>query len=224
MPAPTSSDALPEPTPTGYALLGLLSFGPELSGYELKQWADASLRFFWSAPAMSQVYRELERLTASGHVHQRTVVRDGTRSTKIYGLSPAGEQAVRSWLAAPPEPPILKHPVALRIFFAHLLDPEDLRQAIHAHRDWCDRMLADLAQVRDELGDDPMWRNAARVAEWGLDYYRGERTAVERAGLAAIEEPAELSPNPKPGAGPGTGAGMTLRPEEVEAMVHRIGR
>lgn len=180
------------PTPTGYALLGLLSFGHELSGYELKQWADDSLRFFWSAPAMSQVYRELERLAISGYVRQRTVVRDGTRGTKVYRLSRSGEAAVRAWLAEMPEPPMLKHPVALRVFFAHLVDPDHLQRALEAHRDWCDEMLADLAKVRDELGDDPMWRNAARVAEWGLSYYAGDRAAVEQVGRAAIEEPAEV--------------------------------
>jgi DNA-binding PadR family transcriptional regulator len=184
------------PTPTGYALLGLLSFGQELSGYELKRWGDASLRFFWSSPAMSQVYRELERLVSSGYVTQRHVVRDGTRETRVYRLSEAGEQAVRQWLAEVPEPPVLKHPMALRIFLGHLLEPEDLRKAIEAHRDWCDQMLADLSQVRDHLGDDPMWRNAARVAEWGLDYYRGDRSAVERVGRAALEAPPDLTSGP----------------------------
>jgi DNA-binding PadR family transcriptional regulator len=198
MPGAPPPPPLPAPTPTGYALLGLLSFGRELSGYELKQWADGSLRFFWSAPAMSQVYRELERLAASGYVSQRTVVREGTREAKVYRLSRRGEQAIRQWLAHVPEPPTLKHPVALRIFFGHLLEPEDLRKAIEAHRDWCDQVLADLTEVRDDLGDDPMWRNAARVAEWGLDYYRGERTAVEQAGRAALEEPPEVTPTPPP--------------------------
>jgi DNA-binding PadR family transcriptional regulator len=191
---PSKSARDQEPTPTGYTLLGLLSFGEELSGYELKQWADDSLRFFWSAPAMSQVYRELERLAESGYVHQRTAVRDGTRLTKVYRLSQTGEQAVRRWLAEPPEPPVLKHPVALRIFFGHLLDPDDLRKAVEIHRDWCDQMLIDLSAVRSDLGDDPAWRNAARVAEWGLDYYRGERRAVDQVGRAALEEPPEIAP------------------------------
>ncbi len=31
---------------TTYAVLGLLSLGEELSGYELRQWALRSLRFF----------------------------------------------------------------------------------------------------------------------------------------------------------------------------------
>lgn len=178
------------PTPTGYALLGLLSFGQELSGYELKRWADGSLRFFWSAPAMSQVYRELERLAVARFVAPRSVVREGSRPTKVYRLTPAGERVLRAWLATPPEPPILKHPVALRVFLGHLLDPTDLRAALRAHRDWCEQMLLDLAAVRDGLGDDPGWRNAAVVAEWGLGYYRGELAATDRVEAETIDEPA----------------------------------
>lgn len=177
-----AADPAPDaPTQTGYTLLGLLSFGRELSGYELKQMAE-NLRFFWSAPAMSQVYREVERLAAAGLVAQRSVVRDGTRSTKVYRLTAEGDAAVRAWLASPPEPPVLRHPVALRVFFGHLLAPDDLRAAIEAHRAWCDRMLAELGAVRSGLGDDERFRYAALVAEWGLGYFRGERAAA--AGVA----------------------------------------
>jgi hypothetical protein len=31
---------------TGYAILGLLTFGDELTGYEVKQRADRTLRFY----------------------------------------------------------------------------------------------------------------------------------------------------------------------------------
>ena len=48
---------------TGYAILGLLTFGDELTGYEIKQRADMTLRFYWVSPAMSQIYTELRRLT-----------------------------------------------------------------------------------------------------------------------------------------------------------------
>lgn len=176
------------PTPTGYALLGLLSFGQELSGYELKQWADDSLRFFWTAPAMSQVYREIERLAERGLVDQRSVVREGSRPTKVYQLTPAGADAVREWLSEPPEPPSLKHPIALRVFFGHLLAPEDLRKALVAHRDWCEKVLADLEEVRESLTGDPVWRNAALVADWGLDYYSGDLAAVEGVGRAMLDD------------------------------------
>ena len=33
--------------PSSYAVLGLLSFGRALSGYDLKQWADHSLHYFF---------------------------------------------------------------------------------------------------------------------------------------------------------------------------------
>lgn len=201
-----------EPTATGYTLLGLLSFGRELSGYELKQWAD-NLRFFWSAPAMSQVYRELERLTAGGLVDQRLVVREGTRSTKVYGLSDRGRAAVRAWLASPPSPPVLRHPVALRVFFGHLLGAEELRAAVVAHRAWCDRMLADLAAVRESLGEDELWRNAALVADWGLDYYQGEIAAAEGIEANVVAGGAVSAPAPPPGEGGSEGA--TGPPDEA---------
>jgi DNA-binding PadR family transcriptional regulator len=183
-----------EPTATGFALLGLLSFGEELSGYELKRWADGSLRFFWSAPAMSQVYRELERLAEGGYVERRDVVRDGTRSTKVYRLAPDGERAVRDWLAAPPEPPSLKHPIALRVFFGHLLDHDALRRAIETHRNWCEEALRDLSTVRDGLGDDPTFRNAAVVAEWGLEYFRGDIEAVTHVEQAILDSRSSAPP------------------------------
>lgn len=176
--APTARAASAAISSTGYTLLGLLSFGQELSGYELKRWAE-NLRFFWSAPAMSQVYRELERLTADGLVVPRDVVREGTRSTRVYSLTAAGRRALHTWLTTPPEAPVLRHPVALRVFFGHLLTPDELRTALEAHRAWCDTMLADLASVRERLSDEPLWRNVAMVAEWGLGYYRGERDAVD---------------------------------------------
>jgi DNA-binding PadR family transcriptional regulator len=202
--APAPDPAPDAPTQTGYTLLGLLSFGRELSGYELKQMAE-NLRFFWSAPAMSQVYREVERLAVAGLVAQRSVVRDGTRSTKVYRLTPEGDAAVRAWLAAPPEPPVLRHPVALRVFFGHLLAPEDLRAAIEAHRAWCDRMLAELGAVRSGLEDDQRFRYAALVAEWGLGYFRGERAAAAGVAKAMGECPDDAG---APGGGPSETPGL----------------
>ena len=201
MAAASDPAAAPGPdatSPTGYTLLGLLSFGRELSGYELKQMAE-NLRFFWPAPAMSQVYREVERLAAAGLVAQRSVVRDGTRSTKVYRLTAAGDAAVRAWLAAPPEPPVLRHPVALRVFFGHLLDADELQAAIQAHRAWCDRMLAELGAVRSGLGDDQRFRYAALVAEWGLAYFRGERAAATGVARAMADCPGAADGEDPPG-------------------------
>src|SRR4051794_8612694 len=113
-------------TPTGYAVLGLLSFGQELTGYELKQWADGSLRFFYTAPAMSQIYSELDRLRLAGLVRDRAVP-DGNRVIRTYRITPEGEAVLRAWAEdTEPEPPVLKHHVALRLFLGHLIAPARL--------------------------------------------------------------------------------------------------
>lgn len=165
-------------TPTGYALLGLLSFGRQLSGYELKQWADASLRFFYASPPMSQVYAELDRLRAAGLV---TVKTSGARSTKRYRLSAAGRRVLVRWLRdEPPEPPTLKHHLALRVFFGHLVEPEVLIAQLEAHRRWCDELLVELAAVKETLVEDPAWVYPALVADWGETYFTAERTAADR--------------------------------------------
>ena len=95
---------------TAWAVLGLLSFGRELSGYEVRKWADASLRFFYGSPAMSQVYRELRRLEARGYATSRPAPRDEPRRKRLYRITPAGKAALRAWLRdTPVEAPAVRH-------------------------------------------------------------------------------------------------------------------
>lgn len=165
-------------TPTGYTLLGLLSFGRELSGYELKQFADNSLRFFYSSPPMSQVYAEVQRLADAGLVTVREV---GPRDTKRYRLSDAGRQQLVEWLEqVPVETPTLKHHVVLRVFLGHLVDPKVLVAQLEAHRQWCDQVVTELTAIQEELGDDANWYYACLAASWGESYYGGERAVAER--------------------------------------------
>src|SRR5690348_12531616 len=102
---------------TGYALLGLLTFGDELTGYELKQRADRTLRFYWVSPAMSQVYTELGRL----HEHGLVEPVDPQARTTRYRITEAGRSALSAWMDTTPAGfPTLKHPVALRLLIGHV--------------------------------------------------------------------------------------------------------
>jgi len=168
-------------TPTGYAVLGLLSFGRELTGYELKQWADGSLRFFYTAPAMSQIYSELDRLRAAGLVRDRAVP-DGNRTIRTYRITPDGEEALRAWAeVTEPEPTVLKHHVALRLFLGHLIGPERLLEQTARHRDWVEVQLRELEQVDAALAASApeVWRYARLVAAWGRHYYGAELAALD---------------------------------------------
>ncbi|MET0999189.1 MAG: helix-turn-helix transcriptional regulator [Marmoricola sp.] len=164
---------------TSYALLGLLTFGEPLTGYELKQRADRTLRYYWVSPAMSQVYSELERLHEHGLVR-----RHGEDRATSYSLTRAGSEALTRWMRDTPVGfPVLKHPVALRLLLGALVDPESVTAMLRDHLVALEHERADLEKVRVSLqGADTTgqpFRYPALVADWGLSYFDHERTIIE---------------------------------------------
>lgn len=164
---------------TSYALLGLLTFGDELTGYELKQRADNTLRFYWSSPAMSQVYSELGRLAEHGLVEAVSADEGGGRPTTRYRITRQGREELRGWMEDEPAGfPVLKHPVALRLLIGHLLDPAGAAQLLRDYLDDLERQRKDLDDVRESLrgrdGPGEPFRYPALVADWGLAYYDSE--------------------------------------------------
>ncbi|MFC7744609.1 PadR family transcriptional regulator [Nocardiopsis composta] len=71
-----------------WAILGLLSSGTELTGYQLRQWAENVLGFFHSVPAMSQIYTELRRLERHGYVLGSEEEAPGGRARRSYRITP----------------------------------------------------------------------------------------------------------------------------------------
>jgi len=175
---------------TSYAILGLLTFGQELSGYELKQWADSTLRFYWTAPAMSQIYTELNRLAQRRLVLSREVGGGPSRTTTRYRVSAKGARELRRWLAeSEPGFPVLKHPIALRLLLGHLMDPGQVRDMLESYDAVLAAQRRDLRAVLDGIGNDPTLEYPAHVARWGLSYYDSETDAVRRV-LKALPETA----------------------------------
>lgn len=179
--------ALPELPVTSFALLGLLSFGDEeLTGYELKQRADITMRFYWVAPAMSQVYSELKRL----HEHRLVRVTGSGRATR-YRLSARGRRVLHEWSATPAGFPVWKHPVALRLMIGHASDQETLRGMLTAYLEELVTSRADLQEVRTMLSaaDAPgeTYHFPGLVADWGLAHFDSEREITEKT-LRRLQE------------------------------------
>jgi DNA-binding PadR family transcriptional regulator len=180
---------------TAYALLGLLTFGDVLTGYELKQRADVTLRFYWVSPAMSQIYSELARLAGLGLV---ATVDDGS-GTARYRITDEGRETVRTWMSETPAGfPVLKHPVALRLLMGHLADPATTRAMLEEYVDDLAAARRDLAQVRESLQgrDAPgeAFHHPSLVADWGLSHFDSEARIARRTLRRMAEE----------GPGPGT--------------------
>ncbi|MFI9075795.1 PadR family transcriptional regulator [Streptomyces sioyaensis] len=172
---------------TGWAVLGLLSFGDELSGYDLKKWSDRSLRFFYWSPSFSQIYGELKRLEKAGYVSARKVAQEtGDRDKRVYVITDEGMAAVRHWAReAPVEPPVLKHGVMLRLWLGHLLEADRMREVLGRHREYAESMRQ-RAEV-DGARAEEAWAYPSLVLKWSQRYYAAERDLAD-AMLADLDE------------------------------------
>lgn len=179
----SAARGVPELPVTSYALLGLLTFDNDLTGYELKQRADLTLRFYWTAPAMSQVYTELTRLAELALVRPLGNV-DKPRTTR-YRITAKGRRTLVTWMRETPAGfPVLKHPIALRLLIAHLSDAQTTRQMLVDYLAEISANRRDLAEVRRSLdgaaGPGEILHFPSFVADWGLAYFDSEARIAKR--------------------------------------------
>ncbi|MBF4996319.1 PadR family transcriptional regulator [Nocardia aobensis] len=174
----TSGTDLPT---TSWAVLGMLSHADELSGYDLKKWADWSLQFFYWSPSFSQIYAELKRLEKHGYVTSRTVTsEDGVRGKRMYAITTSGRDAVAHWVNhSPVEAPVLKHSVLLRAWLGHLAEPERLREILTAHIDYAEKMRRRAAADAEGSDANPDWAFPSAVLRWCIRHYEAERQLAE---------------------------------------------
>jgi PadR family transcriptional regulator, regulatory protein AphA len=84
-------------TLTEAAVLSLLLIEGEQSGYDLLKLAEKSVGHVW-APAKSQLYTTLRRLTSAGLAVGRQVAQSGRPDKQVFRITPEGTEAVERWL------------------------------------------------------------------------------------------------------------------------------
>jgi DNA-binding PadR family transcriptional regulator len=132
------------PTPTSYAVLGLLSLRPWTT-YELARQSERSLRWFFPR-AERAVYLEAKRLVALGWARPKRTS-TGRRASTVYRITKAGENALRDWLAAPSAPAVVESEAALKVFYADRADIAQLRATIDGIREQASAALDQLAEM-----------------------------------------------------------------------------
>ncbi|WP_282780852.1 MULTISPECIES: PadR family transcriptional regulator [unclassified Nocardia] len=167
----------PDLPTTAWAVLGMLSHADELSGYDLKKWADWSLQFFYWSPSFSQIYAELKRLEKHGYATSRTVVsEDGMRGKRMYAITESGREAAAHWVNhSPVEAPVLKHSVMLRAWLGHLAEPERMREILSQHIDYAETMRRRAQADADGADANPEWAYPSAVLRWCVRHYEAER-------------------------------------------------
>jgi DNA-binding PadR family transcriptional regulator len=140
------------PTPTSYAVLGLLALRP-WTAYELARQSDRSLRWFFPR-AERAVYLEVKRLVDLGWARAR-ITATGRRASTVYRITPAGQRALRVWLAAPSAPAQIESEGALKVFFADQGNTETLRATIQGIREQAAESLEQLAAIAASQSEFP---------------------------------------------------------------------
>ncbi|MFE1825252.1 helix-turn-helix transcriptional regulator [Streptomyces yangpuensis] len=178
--------------PTAWAVLGLLSFPGERTGYELKKWADSSLRFFYWSPAISQIYAELRRLEGLGYASSARSGPEEARAKRRYAITAAGREALSAWAADTTDagPPVLKHGLLLRVWLGHLAEPARLRSMVGEHLERTREELAAVREAAQEAAGAPEWAFPALALRWS----ERQHLAELELGEALLADLAELSP------------------------------
>lgn len=167
---------------TAAALVGLLAEHGELTGAELARRAELQVGDYWPV-TRSQVYRELAALADEELV---TVGDPGVREARLYGVTPAGVEAMRSWLTAMPVRDLVRMSLLVAVAFGRYLPPGHLAHLLDDAEREHRRTLAHYEQLEPALsglGPDAAFSRATLL--FGIHH--------ERAVLAWLDAlPAEI--------------------------------
>jgi DNA-binding PadR family transcriptional regulator len=194
-----SQDAPPSRRQARYAVLAILSFGDELTGYAIRRRVGISFRYFFGELAHSQVYRELRQLEELGWVSARDSGAQGGAG-RSYRISAAGLEELRAWAhSAQFDPPTLRFPIALKIWLGHLTGPQELQDALLRQQRYVDEMLDKIGRIERGAGTEPRYRYPELVNRWSRRIWEATRDATAEL----IDELAKLEAPPRARRTPG---------------------
>jgi DNA-binding PadR family transcriptional regulator len=162
---------------TMLSLLGLLNLGP-MSGYDMKQIADRSLRFFFPI-SYGQIYPNLELLAADGLIEALEEVETTARGRRAYRITDEGVRALRAWLYRETEPTRTRSELLAKLLLAAPLDPQRTREMIETHREWVRMRLEVVRFNREAVPDAPA--NLDATITWGETLLGAELEWCEKA-------------------------------------------
>ena len=114
-----------------HTILALLAKDPG-SGYDISKRFDQGPSCYWKA-TQQQVYRELSKLKAQGHVSFETVPQVGKPDKKLYQITDLGWQELARWYAEPTEPTAIREDLLVKVLIGHQMPRSLLLKELH-HR------------------------------------------------------------------------------------------
>ena len=142
-----------------HAILTALLEKPS-SGLELTRRFDRSIGYFWSA-THQQIYRELGKLEAEGHIRALPTEQPTRGQKKSYEVLPTGRAELARWTAASQDPKPHRDTMLLRLRASAVVGTEgietDLRRHLALHQqqltEYEEIEARDFQPVRDTAQD-----------------------------------------------------------------------
>jgi PadR family transcriptional regulator, regulatory protein AphA len=176
-----------------HAILGYLSWKP-FTGYELKKLFSDALSFHWSGNN-NQIYGSLVALHKEGLVSIEVQQQEKYPARKVYTMTEAGREELRTWLLSEPELPAFRSLAHTQLAWAELLSDEELDGLLASY----ERQLSDqalmcreamrrgLEEPRRSEREALIWKS---IDEKQASFYEGElawtrKLRTELAALAA---------------------------------------
>jgi DNA-binding PadR family transcriptional regulator len=177
-------------TRTELAVLGLLAWSGEASGYELHKRAENSVGFIW-APARSQLYAVLKRLEGDGLIAGRRVAQADRPDKRLFRLTGAGTETLHGWLdRVEPIEPEDRDGMLLKLFFGAYGDPDAGRRQLLDYLERCQDRLATYREIErsfdDEEPGDPSARRRLQTLRLGIALMEASRSWAQET-IGALE-------------------------------------
>lgn len=113
-----------------YIILGMLRKGPK-TGYEMNKQLKNEIHYFWEAD-ISRIYRSLNDMKKKGWVEFETVVQEDSPNKKVYSLTEAGREELKSWLREPGKSSGSHNPFLAQLHFNDTISVEEELQVMEA--------------------------------------------------------------------------------------------
>ena len=154
--------------PSSFIILGIVERLGDATSYDLKNWADRSIGYFWNFSRAS-LYKEPARLVQLGLLSERQ--EETGRRRRLYAITDKGRSALSDWLATPSEQATeIRDLGLLKLYFAQsgtqvALD-NLIQDQLMAHR----QRLETYRTLEQDLAANPDYRFYAAALAMGLKY------------------------------------------------------
>ena len=137
-------------TTTSYAILGILTHGPQ-SGYDIKKSISNSIGYFWQE-SYGQLYPALKSLVEKDYATMRVEKNEGKPDKKVYQLSDQGKEVLKDWLRQPVATvPKIRHELLLKLFFGGEIENEGCISHLEEYKKKSQDFLNQLYLVKDMI-------------------------------------------------------------------------